>query len=70
MPANMAIWGFWVRVNGQWRIGFNGRVALDWPAVFQMAEFFGTELTWNDYHKLAALEAETLRRDREAQKRE
>lgn len=53
--------GLWHEVGRQWRMGFNGPVGLDWPAVFHMAEWLGVDMTMHDYHKLRALEMHTLR---------
>lgn len=58
----MAVLDFWMQACGQWRQGFEGPVAMDWPAVFAMAEFtgFSDVMTMHDWHKLRALEQAVL----------
>lgn len=62
MPQNLAVLDFWMQACGQWRYDFDGPVAVDWPAVFTMAEFTGFDdvMTVHDWHKLRALERAVL----------
>jgi hypothetical protein len=49
-------------VQTQWRVSFGGLVGLDYPAMFQMAEFLGIEMSPGTLAKVKALEIATLKR--------
>jgi len=63
MPENRPTFALWQEVCGQWRVGFGGRFALDWPAVFAIAEHLGFEPDAHTWPKLRALERATLEDD-------
>ncbi|MEG6505857.1 DUF1799 domain-containing protein [Nitratidesulfovibrio sp. 1201_IL3209] len=68
LPENGPPFALWLEVCGQWRAGFGGRYALDWPAVFAIAEHLGFEPDCHTWPKLRALERATLEDDEKRQK--
>lgn len=62
MPGNLEAWSLWLAVQTQWRVSFGGLVGLDYPAMFQMAEFMGIEMSAGTLAKIKALEMATLNR--------
>lgn len=61
MPENEDAWELWTLAGTQWRVGFSV-VGLDFPAVFQIAELHGIEMTPNLFQKLKVLEIATLKK--------
>jgi hypothetical protein len=66
MPANAEAWSLWLAVQTQWRASFGGLLGLDYPAMFQMAEFLGVEMSPGTLAKMKALEFSTLKRANKA----
>jgi hypothetical protein len=64
LAENKEAWLIWTLVNTQWRVGAFTLVGLDYPAVFQIAELYGVEVTPGLFQKLKALELRELTRDR------
>jgi len=62
--VNADAWELWGRINTQWRVGAFAIVGLDYPAVFQVAELLGLELTPNLFYKIQLLEGKSLERFR------
>lgn len=62
MPENFEAWTLWLAVQTQWRVSFGGLLGLDYPAMFQMAEFMGIEMSPGALAKIKALELSTLKR--------
>lgn len=52
----------WLAAQTQWRASFGGLIGLDYPAVFQLAELYGIEMTPGMMSKVQALERATLKR--------
>jgi hypothetical protein len=64
LPVNRAVWRIWQLINTQWRVNAFALVGLDYPAVFQIAEVYGWEITPAIYEKLRILEIHELDRHR------
>lgn len=43
-PLNAELWSLWAHVQTQWRAGGMGLIGLDWPAVAQIARWFGVDV--------------------------
>ena len=52
----MDAWVLWLAVQTQWRAGGFGIVGLDYPALFQIAERMGIEVSVCTMKKIQALE--------------
>ena len=59
---NMPVLRFWPNVCTQWRAGGFSVVGMDWPAVLQVADFLGVQLTRHDFAKLRHIESMELQR--------
>lgn len=42
-PENLSAWGFWLRVQTQWRVGFSGRSGLDYGGVRVAMDLLGVD---------------------------
>lgn len=60
LPANAAVAGLWLQVQGQWRTGFGGPTGLDWPAVERIAALLRVPVTTRLWQQLHALESTEL----------
>lgn len=60
LPENEEAWELWNLAGTQWRVGFSV-VGMDFPAVFQIAELYGIEMTPCLFQKLKTLELATLK---------
>ncbi len=40
-PENLPAWGFWLRVQTQWRVGFSGKSGLDYAGVRVAMDLLG-----------------------------
>lgn len=70
LPENGPAFALWQEVCGQWRVGFGGRYALDWSAVFAISEHLGFEMDAHTWPKLRALERATLQDDAERREKD
>jgi hypothetical protein len=66
MPGSIEAWSLWLAVQTQWRATFGGLLGLDYPAMFQMAEFMGVEMSPGVFAKIKALELATLKQANKA----
>lgn len=60
LPANAAVAGLWLQVQGQWRTGFGGPTGLDWPAVERIAALLRVPVTTRLWQQMHALEQTEL----------
>lgn len=56
MPENKLAFKLWMLVKRQWRVGANGPVGLDWPAIFSVAKLWQIKVTPEIFQKFSALE--------------
>lgn len=61
----MEAWELWGFACTQWRVGMNGPVGLDFPAVLGLARALGIRATPGLLSKMRALERATLKQMRE-----
>jgi len=62
IPENCEAWELWNTVNTQWRMGRNGPVGLDYPAVMSVSQVLFIEITPAILHKIRKLEEYELKR--------
>lgn len=62
-PENWPSWQLFVQMSGQWRVGFNGRYALDYTPLFMRMERMRlSDEAWEDlFADVRVLEAASLR---------
>lgn len=60
LPANAAVAGLWLQVQGQWRTGFGGPTGLDWPAVERITALLRVPVTTRLWQQMHALEQTEL----------
>jgi hypothetical protein len=68
LPENRPAWNLWSYCHTQWRITSGGLVGLDYTAVHEVAGTLDIEMIPATLSKIRALEAWTLRHEREQQK--
>jgi hypothetical protein len=61
-PENWASWQLFVQMSGQWRVGFNGRYALDYTSLFMRMDRMGlSDAAWEElFADVRILEASAL----------
>ena len=71
-PHTEQVWAVWIAVSNQWRhAGMDGTaVALDYNALYKVADSYGLEMTAGNLRKLRALEGATLEHWRKKNKPE
>lgn len=60
MAGNRRIFDLLCCVWTQWRVGMNGPVGLDYPAVYQTAAIMGVKMTPTVFMKMRAVERKAL----------
>lgn len=61
------MWSLFERVRTQWRVGFDGRVGLDYNPVIALVERAGAgERLWKILELLQVIEIEAMRKAEEA----
>jgi hypothetical protein len=62
MPENRETWELWVTANTQWRMGRNGPVGLDYPAIMSVCQVLFITMTPALLKKIRRLEEYELKR--------
>src|SRR5690554_1446570 len=60
LPENREAWTLWILANTQWRVSGFSPIGLDYPAVFQIAEIYGIQVTPALFFKLKSLELQEI----------
>ena len=60
MPENKLAFKLWMLCKRQWRVGMNGVIGLDWPAIMSIAELWQIRMTPELFQKLSVIETHEI----------